>query len=118
ILTVGPVLHDAKKALHRLEEKGIEADLYDMIWVKPLDTELLDRIGKKHKAIITIEDGVKTGGFGSAVTEWCRDNHKNLKVEVLGAPDSWVTHGAIAELKHDCGYDSNGIENAILSMIS
>lgn len=118
LLTVGPALHDAKKAIQRLKEKGIEVDLYDMIWVKPLDTDLLDKIANKYKAIITIEDGVISGGFGSAVTEWCRDNHKNLNIKVLGAPDSWVTHGSVAELKQECGYDSAGIENAVVTMMA
>lgn len=118
LLTVGPALHDAKKAIQRLKEKGIEVDLYDMIWVKPLDTDLLDKIANKYKAIITIEDGVISGGFGSAVTEWCRDNHKNLNIKVLGAPDSWVTHGSVAELKQECGYDSTGIENAVVTMMA
>ena len=115
ILTVGPALHDAKKARKKLESKEIKTDLYDMIWVKPLDTSLLKKIADSHKVIITVEDGVKTGGFGTAVTEWCRDNKPDLKVIVLGAPDSWVKHGTVGELKHDCGYDAEGIENAVIT---
>lgn len=113
VLTVGPVLLEAKKAIDSLEGKGIKVDLYDMIWIKPLDTELLSHIAKTHKAVITVEDGVTTGGFGSAVTEWCRDNGVDIEIKTLGAPDSWVTHGTVAELKHDCGYDSAGIADAI-----
>ena len=115
ILTVGPALHDAKKARKKLESKEIKTDLYDMIWVKPLDTSLLKKIADSHKVIITVEDGVKTGGFGTAVTEWCRDNKPDLKVIVLGAPDSWVKHGTVGELKHDCGYDAEGIKNAVIT---
>ena len=113
VLTVGPALHDAKKALKALKQKGVKADLYDMIWVKPLDTELLRRIAERHKAIVTVEDGVAVGGFGSAVNEWLRDNGLNIPVRSLGAPDSWVAHGSVAELKHDCGYDSDGISVAV-----
>lgn len=115
ILTIGPALHDAKKAHKKLATQGIKTDLYDMIWVKPIDSSLLKKIADNHKVIITVEDGVKTGGFGTAVTEWCRDNNPDIKVIVLGAPDSWVTHGTVAELKHDCGYDSEGIEKAVVS---
>lgn len=114
VLTVGPALLDAAKALESLDDKGVKADLYDMLWVKPLDTELLRNVASNHKAIVTVEDGVVTGGFGSAVTEWLRDNHFEIPVTVLGAPDSWVSHGTVAELKHDCGYDSVGIETAVL----
>lgn len=118
ILSVGPSLHEVVKAHNLLAKKGVKADIYDMIWVKPLDTDLLERIASTHKLIVTVEDGVKTGGFGSAVTEWIRDNRKNIPVTVLGAPDSWVTHGTTAELKHECGYDAEGIADAVLSAVS
>lgn len=113
ILTIGPIMHEAKKAVESLKSKGIYADLYDLIWVKPLDSELLTRIASTHKTILTVEDGVTTGGFGSAVTEWCRDNNFDVKIITLGAPDSWVAHGTVAQLRHDCAYDAEGIETAV-----
>lgn len=113
LLTIGPALHDAKKSIETLRTEDIKADLYDMVWVKPLDKELLSHIARTHKAIVTVEDGVAVGGFGSAVTEWCRDNGFDIPVRVLGAPDSWVAHGTVAQLKHDCGYDSEGIAAAV-----
>ncbi len=113
VLTIGPILHEAKKAIASLKSKGIEADLYDMIWVKPLDSDLLQKIASTHSAIVTVEDGISNGGFGSAVTEWCRANGKDIDIHVLGAPDSWVAHGTVAELHHDCGFDSAGIEAAV-----
>ncbi len=116
ILTVGPLLQEARKALRMLEEKGLKADLYDMIWIKPLDTQLLREIASTHKAIVTVEDGVVNGGFGSAVTEWCRDNHATIRVRTLGAPDAWVYHGTVAELKHECGYDSEGIAATVMEL--
>ena len=116
VLTVGPVFHEARKAIDSLNGKGVKADLYDMVWVKPLDTDLLRRIAKTHKAIVTVEDGVVTGGFGTSVSEWLRDNNISIPVRVLGAPDSWVSHGTVAELKHDCGYDYEGIAKAIQEM--
>lgn len=115
VLTVGTILQEAKKAVKALEARGIKADLYDMIWVKPLDYELLRHIVGSHKTIITVEDGITTGGFGSAVTEWCRDNGHDIDIHTLGAPDKWVAHGTVAQLRHDCGYDSAGIEKAIAS---
>ncbi|MDE6549019.1 MAG: 1-deoxy-D-xylulose-5-phosphate synthase [Muribaculaceae bacterium] len=116
VLTVGPILHEAKKAVDALRSKGIKVNLYDMIWVKPLDTDLLNRIASSHSNIVTIEDGVTTGGFGTAVTEWCRDNGFDLNIKSLGAPDSWIAHGTVAQLRHDCGYDSDGIEAAIAKL--
>lgn len=117
ILTIGPALKDALKAEKALSSKGVSVDIYDMIWIKPLDAELLRQVTSRHKVLITVEDGVKNGGFGSAVTEWCRDNCPGVSVISLGAPDSWVTHGSVAELKHDCGYDSDGIEAAVLAAV-
>lgn len=116
ILTIGPALHDALKAGEILSKERIGVNIYDMIWVKPLDTQLLKHIAETHSRIITVEDGVVTGGFGSAVSEWCRDNAPEIRVKVLGAPDSWVSHGTVAELKHDCGYDADGIHSAVLSL--
>lgn len=118
VLTLGPALHDAIAAKKITNADGIDFNIYDMIWVKPLDTELLKHIAENHKTIITVEDGVRNGGFGSAVTEWCRDNHCDVSVITLGAPDSWVSHGSVAELKHDCGYDALGIASAVISLKS
>ena len=116
VLTVGPLLYEARKALNVLKDKGVKADLYDMIWVKPLDTDLLRHIASTHRAIVTVEDGVAAGGFGSAVTEWCRDHHADIDIRILGAPDRWVAHGSVAELKHDCGYDAEGIASAVMEL--
>lgn len=115
VLTIGPVVEEARKALNVMKAEEKHFDIYDMIWVKPLDTELLKQIATSHKKIITVEDGVVSGGFGSAVTEWCRDNAPHLSVKTLGAPDSWVSHGKVSELRHICGYDAEGIANAVKS---
>lgn len=115
IMTIGPLLSEAIKAKKRLSEKGIDVDIYDMIWVKPLDTELLRHVSETHKVIITVEDGIEKGGFGSAVTEWCRDSSASVKVKVLGVPDRWIAHGTVAQLHHDCLLDSDGIEAAVVS---
>ncbi len=117
VLTIGPVLKDAFAAKEIALKEGLDFDIYDMIWVKPLDTELLKHIADTHRHIVTVEDGVKNGGFGSAVTEWCRDNHSSVSVTCLGAPDSWVSHGSVAELKHECGYDAAGIAATVKSLI-
>ena len=114
ILTFGPILQEAKTAIATLKSKGIDADLYDMIWVKPLDSDLLRHIASTHKAIVTVEDGVTTGGFGSAITEWCRDNGFDINIITLGAPDNWIAHGTVAQLRQDCGYDHSGIVAAVV----
>lgn len=88
-----------------------------MIWVKPLDEKLLEDILKTHDIIVTVEDGVAKGGFGTAVTEWLRDNGHSTKIITLGAPDSWVNHGTVAQLRANCGYDANGIASAVTELL-
>lgn len=112
ILTVGPMLDEALRAIEILAADGVKADLYDMIWISPLDTELLSHIAATHRHIVTVEDGMRSGGFGSAVEEWIADEgHNDLRVTRLGIPDKWVAHGSIKELRHICGYDAESIAN-------
>lgn len=118
ILTVGPILKEATKARGLLSAEGISADIYDMIWVKPLDDTLLERIALKHDVIITVEDGVTHGGFGSAVSEWLRDHSHTAVIRTLGAPDTWVSHGTVAQLREKCGYNAEGIAAAAKEALS
>lgn len=109
ILTVGPIGFEARKAIESLKEKGIAADHFDMIWIKPLDTDALTEIAEKYDLIVTVEDGVKAAGFGSAVEEWLAANGSTARVRTLGIPDSWVYQGSVAELRHICGFDAEAI---------
>lgn len=109
ILSLGPVLRNVLDAASRAKEQGIDIDVFDMIWVKPMDTELLRRIACSHRRIITVEDGVKAGGFGSAVQEWLADNGFDISVVRLGIHDSFVQHGAVSQLQQICGIDSDSI---------
>lgn len=118
VLSVGPIGTEAKKAISALEKDGINVDHFDMIWVKPLDSELLEKISGKYKGIITVEDGVTAGGFGSAVEEWMNRNGKSLFVSKAGIPDDWVYQGSVAELRHDCGYDAEGLEAMIRKIMT
>lgn len=117
VLTLGPVLREAEKAIDSIggnSDKRIS--IVDMIWAKPLDTDTLIKIASTCKGIITVEDGVVSGGFGSAVTEWVRDHAPHVRIRTLGAPDKWVSHGKISELRHLCGFDTEGIREAIEGM--
>ncbi len=113
ILTLGPVLSEAKKAAQELKEKNIPVDIYDMIWVKPLDHELLKKIGETHDAIITVEDGAVSGGFGTAVAEWIDANDLKVNVKRLGVADKWIGHGRVDQLRELCGFDAAGIVKTV-----
>jgi threonine 3-dehydrogenase len=86
---------------------------YDLRFLKPLDEDLLHEIGRKFKRIITIEDGVRNGGMGSAVLEWMADHGYTPIIKRLGLPDSFVEHGTVAQLQHITGIDKESIKSAI-----
>ena len=117
ILTVGPIGNDAQKAIEALPQRDNVAH-YDMRFIKPLDGDLLDEIGKKFKKVITIEDGVRNGGFGSAVLEWFNDHGYAPSVQRMGLPDEFVTHGSVDELRRIVGLDAPHIKQNIEAMLA
>ena len=118
VLTIGPVASDALRAIERVErETGHTIALYDMIFVKPLDEEILREVAAKGKPVITIEDASAAGGMGSAVLEWMAANGKNVPVRCLGVPDRFIPQGTPAQLHHLCGFDEQGIADAILKTL-
>ncbi|MCX6328436.1 MAG: 1-deoxy-D-xylulose-5-phosphate synthase, partial [Bacteroidia bacterium] len=90
---------------------------WDMRFVAPLDKEVLHSVFKNFKKIITVEDGVLKGGFGSAVIEFMCDNGYSAEVRRLGIPDYFVEQGTQQELYKECGFDADGIEKAIREFI-
>jgi 1-deoxy-D-xylulose-5-phosphate synthase len=85
-----------------------------MRFLKPLDEKILEEVGRNFKRIITVENGVKQGGLGSAVLEWMNDHGYTPRVQRLGLPDHFVEHGTVKELQHIVGIDEEGIKKAIL----
>ena len=118
ILSIGTAGNMAAEALDRLDDENIEAEHWDMRFVKPLDKECLHNIFRSFKHILTIEDGVLAGGFGSAVIEFMTDNGYQADVKRLGVPDTFVDHGTQTELYKECGFDTESIYQAVKSMVS
>lgn len=115
VLSVGPVGNNVVKAVGMMENDGdgISVAHYDMRFVKPLDVNLLKEVAAKFKHVITVEDGVREGGFGSAVIEWMEDNGQHLDIVRLGLPDHFVEHGTVAQLQSIVGIDAEGIRRTI-----
>lgn len=113
VLTVGPIGNTVAKAIKELNDEGFNPAHYNMIFVKPLDEDLLREVGKKFRRIITVEDGVKNGGMGSAVTEFFNDSDIPVMVKRLGLPDKFVEHGTPEELYKLCGLDKDSIKQEI-----
>ena len=109
LLTWGHTALDAAKAAERAESEGVGVFHVDMRWAKPLDEDILHRVGKEFKRVVTVEDGVVVGGVGSAVLEWLADHGYAPMVTRLGIGDEFVEQGTVAELKAQCGYDAEGI---------
>lgn len=116
ILSVGHIGNYAVEACQALAAEGLNPAHYDMRFVKPLDEELLHEIFGKFKKVITIEDGCVMGGFGSAVLEWMADHNYHAQVKRLGIPDAVIEHGEQIELHRECGFDPEGIADAVRSL--
>ena len=110
VISIGPIGNDVELAITK---SGEEVAHYDLRFLKPLDEELLHEVGKRFKHIITIEDGTRNGGMGSAVLEWLSDHGYTPTVKRMGMPDEFVEHGTVAELKRICNMDIDSIVAAI-----
>lgn len=116
ILTIGHIGNYAVTACELLQKEGFNPAHYDMRFVKPLDEAMLHEVFGKFKKVVTVEDGCLMGGFGSAVLEWMVDNGYQAQVKRLGIPDRIVEHGEQIELHRECGFDPEGIANAVKQM--
>lgn len=117
VLTIGTVASDAREAVERARrELGLDVALYDMVFVKPLDGDILGRVAGQGAPVITVEDGTVDGGLGSAVMEWLSGAGCALSVTRLGVPDRFIPAGTPGQLHHLCGYDAEGIFTTIRNL--
>ena len=106
VLTIGPIGNVAAEAVAEVEAEGqLTVAHYDMRYLKPIDGGILDEVGKRFSRVITVEDGVRCGGLGTAVTEWMADHHYTPEIVRLGLPDEFVEHGTVSELRRIAGID-------------
>ncbi len=112
IVSLGHMGNFALKAAQILDEEEISTAVFDMRFLKPIDTELLHKIFKEFDYIITLEDASIIGGLGSAVLEFKNDNNYNAETIRLGIPDKFIEQGTPEELYNECGFDINGIINS------
>lgn len=112
VITLGPIGNDVAELLDEMQGTKQVAH-YDLRFVKPLDENLLQDIGSKFNKIITIEDGVRNGGMGSAVLEWMSDHGFRPQIVRMGLPDAFVEHGSVAELRQLVGLDADSIRKEI-----
>lgn len=109
VLSIGTIAEDVKKAISEAEKEGLSVAHYDMLFLKPIDTDILDEAGKSGAPVLTVEDGTVKGGLGSAVLEYFARKQYPNRVELAGIPDMFITQGTVAQLKEICGIDSKGL---------
>jgi 1-deoxy-D-xylulose-5-phosphate synthase len=98
VLAIGTILKNVQEAIEKLSNNSLFS-MYDMRFVKPLDDNLLHEIFTNHEKIITIEDGVISGGFGSAILEFALENKYKNDIKILGIPDEFIEHGSVSQLQ-------------------
>jgi 1-deoxy-D-xylulose-5-phosphate synthase len=117
ILSFGHPGNFAAAAIRELKNDGLNPGHYDMRFAKPLDEELLHEVCRKYDKLLTVEDGTIKGGIGSAILEFMALHGYKNEVRILGIPDRFVEHGTPKELHAECGYDAEGIMQAVREMM-
>ncbi|MCD8291189.1 MAG: 1-deoxy-D-xylulose-5-phosphate synthase [Prevotella sp.] len=117
VLSLGPIGNNVSLAIQLAQRSDSSLNIahYDMRFVKPLDEKILEDVCTRCDNIITVEDGVRNGGFGSAVLEWVEDHGYNIKITRIGLPDNFVAHGTVEELQRIVGIDPGSIAATILT---
>ena len=124
VLSIGPIGNDVEKAINIIESANSPSTQehcpsiahYDMRFLKPLDETILQEVAERFSRIITIEDGVRDGGLGSAVTEWMSDHGYTPHITRMGMPDHFVEQGTVEQLRALCGIDIDGIKKQLTSV--
>lgn len=123
VLSIGPIGNEVEKAIkliegaepHNVEGHCPSVAHYDMRFLKPLDDKLLEEVASRFLRIITIEDGVRNGGLGSAVTEWMSDHGYTPQITRMGMPDHFVEQGTVQQLREICGIDFESIKRQLMA---
>ena len=126
VLSIGPIGNDVEKAINIIESANSPSTQehcpsiahYDMRFLKPLDETILEEVAERFSRIITIEDGVRDGGLGTAVTEWMSDHGHTPHITRMGMPDHFVEQGTVEQLRALCGIDIDGIKKQLTSVES
>ena len=110
VVSAGPVANRAVAAAQKIkEETGWTPSIYNIRYIKPLDTALLDKIAEDHDEVITVEDGTLLGGLHGAVAEYMSGKENPVKIVGVGIPDRYISQGTQEELRQECGLTAGEI---------
>lgn len=119
VITLGPIGHAAETAIQETEAAtGNSIAHIDLRFLKPLDEDVLHRIGQQFTKVVTVEDGCLKGGMGSALLEFFADHDYHPQVKRIGLPDRFVQHGPVNDLHHLCGMDAAGIQEVLKTCLT
>ncbi len=113
VLSFGPIGNYVTEARELLSHESIDIGHFDMRYTKPLDTEMIDYVMANYENIITLEDGTKLGGFGSAVAEYVAEKGIGIPVTIMGVPDAIIEHGTQRQLHDEVGIGPAGIAEQV-----
>jgi 1-deoxy-D-xylulose-5-phosphate synthase len=116
-ISLGPIGNEVAAAIDELEKLDLHIAHLDLRFLKPLDEKLLKQFFKKHRKVITVEDGSVNGGMGSAILEFISEKGIAAEIRRIGIPDRFIDHGTIEELYRECGMDRESIIQAAKAMI-
>jgi 1-deoxy-D-xylulose-5-phosphate synthase len=117
ILSIGSAGNLVTEAIEKLDLLHISAAHFDMRFVKPIDEEILHQVFSAFNAVLTVEDGVIQGGFGSAVIEFMADNNYSARIKRLGIPDTFIEQGETLDLLKECGFDPDSIVSEVKKLV-
>ena len=115
ILSIGNIGTNVSHAIEKAKAQGMDVAHYDMIFLKPIDEEILQEVANRYNRIITVENGTIVGGLGSTVMEWMCEHGYSPRIKRIGIPDRFVAQGTVAELHKLCGMDVDSIVTLLTS---
>ncbi|MBQ3324489.1 MAG: 1-deoxy-D-xylulose-5-phosphate synthase [Muribaculaceae bacterium] len=118
ILSIGTIGTNVAEACESLHEQGIDVGHYDMIFLKPIDEEILEEVVKNYDKIITVEEGTTCGGLGGAVAEWLTERGLTAQLVRMGVPDTFVDQGTVKQLHELCHIDAASIEERVKQLLN
>ena len=116
VICAGPMANRAREAAENLKTTaGWNPSIYNIRYIKPVDTDMLEEIGRTHGTVITIEDGTVIGGLHGTVAEYMSENMPAVKVVPVGIPDRFINQGSQEELHEECGLTIKQIQESIMA---
>lgn len=118
VLTIGHIGNNVAAAVKRLHDEQLSVAHYDMIFLKPIDEDILREVANNYQQIVTVEDGTIVGGLGSAVAEWLSENDKPCRLTRLGVRDEFIDQGTVKQQQQLCGIDEQSLYERLKQLMT